>query len=193
MLFAFRIWVLAACKNHTSLLGHSKCHFFPEDLPVYPTVITPNKISQSSLINIEQENILYRTSDTYVRVYVLSCSARPNSMWPHRLQPSRLLSPWNFPGKDTGVGCHFLLQGIFLTQGLSSILLHWQADSLPLSHLGSTLDMDGWALFCQFEQKFPGLCVFFFCNFPQICNFSKQKVKKNSPKIVFFLHFYPKI
>jgi len=29
------------------------------------------------------------------------------------LQPTRLLCPWNFPGKNTGVGCHFLLQGIF--------------------------------------------------------------------------------
>ena len=34
-----------------------------------------------------------------------------------------LLCPCDFPGKNTGVGCHFLLQGIFLTQGLN--LLHW--------------------------------------------------------------------
>ena len=43
--------------------------------------------------------------------------------------------PWNFPGKNTGVGCHFLLQGIFPTQGLNSpllCLLHCQVDSLPL-------------------------------------------------------------
>ena len=32
------------------------------------------------------------------------------------LQPARLLCPWDFPGKNTGVGCHFLLQGIFLTR-----------------------------------------------------------------------------
>ena len=46
----------------------------------------------------------------------------------------------DFPGKNTGVGCHFLLQGIFSTQGLSLCLLrllHWQADSLSLGHLGS--------------------------------------------------------
>ena len=43
--------------------------------------------------------------------------------------------PWNFPGKNTGVGCPFQLQGIFPTQGLNLPLLHWQADSLPLSHL----------------------------------------------------------
>ena len=35
------------------------------------------------------------------------------------------------------MGCHFLLQGILLTQGLNLYLLHWQAYSLPLHHLGS--------------------------------------------------------
>ena len=46
----------------------------------------------------------------------------------------------DFSGKNTGVGCHFLLQGIFPTQGSNLYLLHllhWQADSLPLSHLAS--------------------------------------------------------
>ena len=45
----------------------------------------------------------------------------------------RLLCPWNFPGKNTEVGCHFLLQGIFLTERLNLhllCLLHWQTDSL---------------------------------------------------------------
>ena len=53
---------------------------------------------------------------------------------------SRLLCPWDSPGKNTGVGCHFLLQGIFPNKELNPCLLcllHWQADSLPLSHLGS--------------------------------------------------------
>ena len=45
--------------------------------------------------------------------------------------------PWYFLGKNTGVGCHFPLQGIFLTQGSNSCLLHWQVYSLPLSHSGS--------------------------------------------------------
>ena len=47
-----------------------------------------------------------------------------------------LLCPWDFPGKNTGVGCHFLLQGIFLTQGSNLCLLcplHRQAYSLPLA------------------------------------------------------------
>ena len=40
----------------------------------------------------------------------------------------------NFPGNKTGVGSHFLLQEIFLTQGSNPHLLHWQAGSLPPSH-----------------------------------------------------------
>ena len=55
----------------------------------------------------------------------------------HRLQPTRYFCPQDFPGKNTGVGCHFLLQGIFPTQGSNSCFLHWQAGSLPLSHQGS--------------------------------------------------------
>ena len=46
----------------------------------------------------------------------------------------QLLYPWDFPGKNTGVGCHFLFQGIFLTQGWNLYLLPWEADSFPLNH-----------------------------------------------------------
>ena len=63
-----------------------------------------------------------------------------NSLGPHVLYPTRLLSLWDFPGKNTGAGCHFLLQGIFQTQGSIPCLLHWQAGSLPLHHLGSPSD-----------------------------------------------------
>ena len=47
-----------------------------------------------------------------------------------------------FPGKNTGVDCHFRLQGIFLTQGLNRCLLHllpWQVDFSPLTHLESPI------------------------------------------------------
>ena len=47
----------------------------------------------------------------------------PALLRPHRLQSTRLLCPWDFPGKNTRVGCHFLLQGIFPTQGLNLYLL----------------------------------------------------------------------
>ena len=40
-----------------------------------------------------------------------------DSLQHHKLQPASLLCLWNFPGKNNGVGCHFLLQGIFPAQG----------------------------------------------------------------------------
>ena len=60
-----------------------------------------------------------------------------NCLQHHRLQPARLLCPWDFPGKSITVGCRFLLQGVLLSQGLNPRLLHRQVDSLRLSHLGS--------------------------------------------------------
>ena len=52
----------------------------------------------------------------------------------HGLWSTRLLHPWDFPGKKIGVGYHFLLQGISPTQGSNPHLLFWQADSSLLSH-----------------------------------------------------------
>ena len=53
-----------------------------------------------------------------------SRSVVSDSLRSHGLESTRLLWPWDFPGKSTGVGCHFLLQGIFLTQGSNPGLLH---------------------------------------------------------------------
>ena len=56
--------------------------------------------------------------------YVLSCFSHVwYPVWQYGLQPIRLLCPWDFPGKNTGVGYHFLLQGIFPTQGSNPGLL----------------------------------------------------------------------
>ena len=62
----------------------------------------------------------------YVSNLVLS-----DSLLPHGLQPAKLLCPWDSPGKNTGVGCHFLLQEIFLTQELKQGSSALQMDSLP--------------------------------------------------------------
>ena len=71
--------------------------------------------------------------------YVSKCSVVSDSLWSMDCIGHQA-PPWNFPGKNTGLGCHFLFQGIFPTPGLNLrllCLLHWQADSLPLHHLGS--------------------------------------------------------
>ena len=68
----------------------------------------------------------------------VSCSVMSNSLQPHGLKPTRLLCPWNSPGKNTGVDCHSLLQGIFLTQRDPNLsLLHCRQILYWLSHQGS--------------------------------------------------------
>ena len=79
-----------------------------------------------------------------------------HSLQPHGLKPTRLLCPWNSPGKNTGVGSHFLLQGIFPTQGLKPhlfCLLHCRQILDRLSHQESP-----WAI-----PTLPGL-RFFICS-----------------------------
>ena len=60
-----------------------------------------------------------------------------DSLQPHGLLPARTLCLWDFAGKNTGVGCHFLLLGIFLTQGLNPGLPHYRQMLYYLSHQGS--------------------------------------------------------
>ena len=69
----------------------------------------------------------------------VSHSVISNSLWPHGLSPTRLLCPWGSPGKNTGVGCHSLLQGIFLTHGSNQGLLHCRQILYHLSHKGSPI------------------------------------------------------
>ena len=57
----------------------------------------------------------------------------------HGLQPTRLLSPWDSPGKNTGMGSHSFLQGIFPTQRSNSCLLHCRQNLYYLSHQGNPL------------------------------------------------------
>ena len=81
---------------------------------------------------------------SYLGRLLLSRSVMSNSLQPHGLQPAGLLCPWDFPGKNTGVGCFALLQGIFPTQGPNPRLLHllyWQEGSLPLMPPGKPIYM----------------------------------------------------
>jgi len=74
-------------------------------------------------------------SHTHTHTHTLSYSVMSDCFSPHGLQPTRLHCPWDAPGKNTGVGCHALLQGIFAAQGSNPYvlcLLHWQVGSLPL-------------------------------------------------------------
>ena len=66
-----------------------------------------------------------------IKLWLMKCCscgctvATFDSLWYRGLSTTRLLCPWAFPGKNTGVSFHFLLQGILQDQGLNPHLLHW--------------------------------------------------------------------
>ena len=62
---------------------------------------------------------------------------------PTYCSPARLLCPWDSRGKNTGVSCYFLFQGLFLTQGLNLRLLPWQVSSLLAEPPRKTLFVEG--------------------------------------------------
>ena len=76
------------------------------------------------------------------------------TLWAVACQSPR---PLNFPSKNTGVGCHFLFQGIFLPQGLNLSLLHLlhqQSDPLPLAPPGKPQKQDEHLHFPERDQTF---------------------------------------
>ena len=66
--------------------------------------------------------------------YCLVVKSCPTLFDPMECSPLQAPLFMDFPGKNARVGFHFLLQGIFLTQGSNPCLLYWQENSLPLSH-----------------------------------------------------------
>ena len=75
---------------------------------------------------------------------LVSPAVTSNFLWPHGLQPDSLLCPWNSPGKNTGVGCHSLFQGIFPTQGSNLGLLHCRQILYHLSCQGGPRGQSRW-------------------------------------------------
>ena len=72
------------------------------------------------------------------------CSVVSDSLWPNELLSARLLCLWDFPGKNTGLGCHFLLQGIFSTQGLNPRFRHCR----PILHCWVTGETHEGSKYC---------------------------------------------
>ena len=95
---------------------------FPSVLPFILHVAFLHSLPVSTLYPLESESE--------------SCSVMSDS-----LQPHGLYSPWNSPGKNTGVGCHSLLQEIFPTQGLNPGLPHCRWILYQLSCHGSPLPL----------------------------------------------------
>ena len=79
----------------------------------------PDNTGHSSLLRW----VLNLTCRAPFAFFFLVAKLCPTLLCSHGLKPTRLLCPWDFPTKKTTVGCHFLLQGVFPTQGLHLHLL----------------------------------------------------------------------
>ena len=91
-----------------------------------------------------QLKLLFRLPEILMKKWSESRSVTSNSLQPNRLEPARLLCPWNSPGKNIGVGCHALLQGIFPIQGSNPGLQHHRQILYSLSYLGNPNPHEGW-------------------------------------------------
>ena len=77
------------------------------------------KPDRSTEFSSEEGDFLHFKRELDVLKWKWSRSVMSDCLRPHGLWPTRLLCPWDFPGKNAGVGCHFLFQEIFPTQGLN--------------------------------------------------------------------------
>ena len=110
----------------------------PPPSPDAPRVLTGELLSTRKTPGLLQALSLPPTSPPpgerqYTCVRARACSVVPGSLGPQGLEPARPLCPWN-SRLNAGVGWHFLIREIFLTQGSNPHLLRlllWQADSLP--------------------------------------------------------------
>ena len=92
---------------------------------------------------------------------VLSHSVMSDSLGPHGLYPTRLLCPWDSPGKNTGMGCHTLFQGIFPTQGSNPESPALPADSLPSEPPGKLPNTWGYLVspFHRMTKRYLFICL----------------------------------
>ena len=113
------------CFRHTGKsisYTHTYIHSFLDSFPTIGHYRALNRVPCA---------IQYILTGYLFYICLLFCSVVSNSLQPHGLQPTRLLSLWDSPGKNSGVGCHFLLQGIFPTQGSNPALLHYRQILYP--------------------------------------------------------------
>ena len=94
------------------------------------------------------------------------------------------LCPWNSPGQNTGVGCHSLLQGNFLTQRSNPCLPHCRADSLPSDPTEKPLAP------IRVTNRYITF-LFIWRNFSSLKRAKEGQKEKGDPKMIYCCHCYP--
>ena len=108
------------------------------------------------------------------------------TLWRYGPEPTRLLCPWDSPGKNTRVGCHALFQGISLTQGSNPhhlCLLHWQAGSVPLAPPGKPIEYN---ICVHFQVKTPSLKQKLKLQYCKVISLQLIKINGKKNKVSFF-------
>ena len=133
----YNVVIISAVRKSKSAIC---IHIFPSSSASLPPNPHPTPLGHHSILYIIL-SIFYQML-IFLELCYGVCSAMSDSLQPHGLQPSRPLCPQNFPGKNTGVDCHFLLQGISLPRDQTLhllCLLNCQTGSLPAEPQGSVM------------------------------------------------------
>ena len=151
----WRAFVLTSTSQCSWSLGHYD-HVLPKregwQRWLWRLPVSPDSDSQSSLsshlwlyfwriVDLQCWVSFRCTVKGFSSTYIYCCSSVTKSCLTAIPWMVACQAPWDSSGKNTGVGCHILLQGIFTNKGSNPPLL-WKADSLPLSLKGSPMNQN---------------------------------------------------
>ena len=126
----FLYYLVSLCQRLPKLVGSRKGISHPLTLTDHQVTCRAGKAPKSRGGN--WGGLPTRKGSVFLSARMLSCFSHVQLF-----APTRLLSPWDSPGRNTGVGCHGLLQRIFPTLGLNPRLLHCRQILYHWHHLGS--------------------------------------------------------
>ena len=132
---------------HGSRLPPAPCSKTDISTPPTPTVLSSPSWESSQTLGSHSMCLSHVNLSESVSLSVMS-----DFLWPHGLYPARLFCPWNSPGKNTGVGSHSLLQGIFLTWESNPGLQHCRQILYRLSQSKPATNQRGYILHRQWAQ-----------------------------------------
>ena len=169
----FYSWIMSSCYHERELTGGSALcqmwQIFKVDSPPLPPPFLVSGVAVFFHL-VTDSSVVFGWSRHLAQYCALDLGKRSvshsvvsDSLQPRGLQPTRLFCPWNSPGTTAGVGCHLLLQRIFLTPGLNLDLLHCRriiyCYSLVLISRKRRWLVEAWCVLFCFRWSCPLCCV----------------------------------